>query len=106
MNRHDIFVMMYFTLETYWEDNKTDTLGNLCSELNPFLFKDRKSADPAYWTIFCKKYTDKQYSTSEGYTIAKEYVKSLDNAEATKAMEHISLELWEKAFDKYREQSA
>ena len=106
MNRYEIFIMMFFCLDAYWDDNKTDSLGDLCSDLNPFLFKGIGSADPAYWAEFCKLYPEKQYSISEGYTTAKEYVKRLDNAEATKAMNFYSLEKWEKAYNKYKEQSA
>ena len=105
MNRYEIFVMMYFCLEAYWDDNKIDSLGDLCSELNPFLFKGIGSADPAYWADFCDEYPDKQFTTSEGYSIAKEYVKTLENAEATKAFESYSLDQWEKAYSKYKEQS-
>ena len=73
MNRQDIFIMAYYCLDAYCDDFQTEELGNLCSLLNPFLFTDRESADPAYWAEFCELYEDKNYSIEEGYKIAKKY---------------------------------
>ena len=53
MNRWDIFVITFYCLDDYWDDHQTDELGNICSSMNPFLFEDKGSADPAVWEVFC-----------------------------------------------------
>lgn len=47
MSRWDIFVMIFFYLDAYWDDHQTEELGNICSSMNPFLFMGIGSADPA-----------------------------------------------------------
>ena len=98
MSRSDIFIMMYFCLAAYLDTNKTDSLEALCNGLNPFLFRGIGLTAQSYWTNFCKEYSDKQYTTLEGYYIAKEHVRTLENAEATKAMDHISFKQWEESY--------
>ena len=101
MNRWDIFVITFYCLDDYWDDHQTDELGNICSSMNPFLFEDKGSADPAVWEVFCEYYEEKEYKVEEGFEKTKKYVATLDSQEATKAMENVSLEEWKDTYEEY-----
>lgn len=101
MNRWDIFVLIFFYLDAYWDDHQTEELGDICSSMNPFLFEGIGSADPAVWVEFCDTYEDRVYSIEEGYKVAKSYVLTLNNKDAVKAIGDSSLEEWREIYDDY-----
>ena len=49
MTIKEAYIYMLRVLETYWEKTHNDELGSLLGELNPFLFRDERPADPAAW---------------------------------------------------------
>lgn len=104
MRQRDIFIMMYFCLDAYWEENQTDELGNICSDHNPYIWEGDTSGDPACYDEFCEMCEDKEYSIEEGFEIAKKYVATLDSQEANKAMNDVSLDDWKDGFEDYLKQ--
>lgn len=48
--------MIYFALDAQYDEQKTkdEELGQFLSEINPFLWKEESSADPAYFVEFQK----------------------------------------------------
>ena len=105
MNQRDIFIMMYFCLDAYWEEHQTDELGNICSDHNPFLWEGETSGDPACYIEFCELVEDKNYSTEEGFEMAKKYVKTLNSEEATKAMNDVTLGDWKDGYEDFLKQN-
>ena len=104
MNQRDIFIMMYFCLDAYWEENQTDELGNICSDHNPFLWEGETSGDPACYEEFCEIVKNKKYTIEEGFEKAKEYVATLNSEEAKKAMEDVTLDDWKEGYEDYLKQ--
>ena len=98
MNRKEVFVMTFYCLDAYWEEHQSGELGMICSGMNPFLFADQESADPAIWSEFCALVHDEEYTAQEGFEKAKEYVKTLGSADAITAINDISPEIWEEAY--------
>ena len=101
MNQRDIFVMTFYCLDDYWDDHQTDELGCICSDLDPFIWADVSSGDPACWSEFCAMFEDKEYTTEEGFEIAKKYVATLGSEEANKAIGKVTLEDWTEGYEEY-----
>lgn len=50
----DAYIVMYNILNNYyWHENKNDALGSLLSDMDPYIFSDRKAADPATYNDWC-----------------------------------------------------
>lgn len=86
MRQIDVFVMIYYTLDAYWQDHKTDELTNICSFMCPFTFTGIGSAIPSYYIEFCEMFDKENYSVEEGYEIMKKYVSTLGSEEAAKQL--------------------
>ena len=98
MKRREIYTMTFYVLDAYWDDHQTDELGNICSGMNPFMFDDEDSADPSYWEDFCDLVHEKEYTVETGFSIAKEYVYSLESEDAKAAFDAISLSDWQAGY--------
>ena len=49
---HDAFMAMYYALEAATDEYPDQGLTTLVQDCDPFVWKDRLSADPAVWTEF------------------------------------------------------
>ena len=47
MNKFELFSMIYYALNNYWKENKSEELTSFLSDMNPFLFDDIGSAVPS-----------------------------------------------------------
>jgi hypothetical protein len=57
---------MFFMLDEYWDETRHDSLAAMLGSLNPFLFEDSISADPAAfqsWVDSVKKVTGEDVLT-------------------------------------------
>ena len=54
MTDFELFSLIYFALDAQYDEQKTkdEELGQFLSEINPFLWKEESSADPAYFVEF------------------------------------------------------
>lgn len=52
------FLAAYHFLDDLYSRFPYSNLGLICSEMNPYLFKDGMSADPAAWKDFCEYYEE------------------------------------------------
>ena len=107
MDVYTIFKLMYFALDSKWEKNKDDDLGQYLSEMNPFLWNDEGSADPAMYSKFKAKFQENfnsnECSVEDSYNYTKSFLKADDNINAKKALgvfSNISLEEWIEASKK------
>ena len=78
MNSFELFTMIFFTLDAYWDEHKGEELGNFLSGMNPFLFEGEGSAISNVYSEFCAFLDDMTITKENSYSIAKEYVYSLD----------------------------
>ena len=49
MNRFELFTMIFYVLDYYWDQNQGEELGMFLSGMSPFTFEDIGSADPAVY---------------------------------------------------------
>lgn len=54
---HDAFMAMYYALEAATDNYSDQGLRTLVQDCNPFVWKDRLSADPAVWAEFSEAYS-------------------------------------------------
>ena len=101
MNKFELFTMIYFWLDKYYENTTDDMILNQLSEMNPFLWKDIGSADPAVYSEFCTFLGERNISVENSLSIAKEYVVTIDYVDVTAAFENIDPEEWTHGCEKY-----
>lgn len=56
---HDAFVAMYYALETATDEFQDQGLKTLVEDCDPFVWKDRLSADPAVWAEFSTEFSER-----------------------------------------------
>lgn len=54
---HDAFMAMYYALEAATDDYSGQGLQTLVQDCDPFIWKDRLSADPAVYAEFLEAYS-------------------------------------------------
>lgn len=55
---HDAFMAMYYALEAATDEYTDPGLKTLVEDADPFVWKDRLSADPAVWAEFSKEFSE------------------------------------------------
>ena len=63
-DKKNVFIAMYRALDCLFDETQREDLGNYLSEANPYLFTDRKSADPAVYAGFSNCY-DKYFTDDD-----------------------------------------
>ena len=101
MNKYELFTMIFFVLDKYWDENKNEELGQFLSNMNPFMFEDVGSAIPDVYENFCKIIDDKDIKMENSFEIAKMYINSLDANSVTNAFGWIDEEEWKAACADY-----
>ena len=103
LNTYTSFKLLYYALDSIFDETKEEGLGAFCSNMNPFIFTDESSADPATYSNYKKQFEErfnKECSISEAYEFAKEYLnKEVDiyAKYAVDAFSRVSLEDWTNA---------
>ena len=101
MNKFELFTMIYFWLDNYYESTTDDRILNQLSEMNPFIWADIGSADPAVYIEYCAFLGEREISVDNSLSIAKEYVATIDYVDVTAAFEDIDPEEWIRGCEKY-----
>ena len=101
MNKFELFTMIYFWLDKYYENETDDRITNQLSEMNPFLWTDIGSADPAVYDEYSTFLGERDISLENSLSIAKEYVKTIDYVDVTEAFENIDPGEWIRGCEKY-----
>ena len=52
----EAYETMFLVLDAAWDEERSEVLGRYLSDANPFLWEDGKSADPAIWGDFEKRF--------------------------------------------------
>ena len=80
MTKKLVYIAMYRALDCLFDETQREDLGNYLSEANPYLFTDRKSADPAVYAGFSNYYdncfTDDDITSEKSYTFVRKYLLS------------------------------
>ncbi len=101
MTKKLLFIAMYRALDCLYDETQREDLGNYLSEANPYLFTDRKSADPAVFDAFShyfdNLYANDDVTVEEGYSFIRKYLNSENLSyygNFTPIFDDISLEEW------------
>ena len=97
MENKVLFISLYRALDCLYDEEPNDELGNFLSGMNPYLFKDGESADPAIYAEFEEYMNNRQISLDEateddGYEVAYNYLK--DCTKFSNWLKKISIEEW------------
>lgn len=100
MTKFELFCMLYYVIDAYYDQNKNEVLRQFLSDANPFLFEDSGSADPAVFEEFstCVK---EPITTENSYTIALNYLNNLNKMELLKAFTSIDETDWLDGLESY-----
>ena len=86
MNEFELFTMIYFVLDAYYENDIEDPFINtVLSDMNPFVWADIGSADPAMYSEYLDFLNGRVITLENSLDIAKDYVKTIDFADVTAA---------------------
>lgn len=98
------YKLLFYGLDSLWEENNNSDLGQFLSEMNPLLFEEEGSADPAIYNSFKEKFNVtfplKTCEIEQGYYFSIEFLKVNSNMYAKIAATYfssISLEDWNNA---------
>lgn len=102
MNEYELFTMIYFVLDAYFEKDIEDPfISTVLSDMNPFVWADKGSADPAMYSEYLEFLNGRAITLENSFDIAKEYVKTIDFADVTAAFEEMSENDWMNYCKKY-----
>ena len=101
MNRFELFTMVFFVLDGYWDEHKNDELGEFLSSMNPFLFEDIGSAVPDIYSDFCKFIGDRNITLENSFDIAKEYINGIGVGCVLDAFRWIDEQKWKSSCEEY-----
>ena len=95
MNEFELFTMIYFVLDAYYEKDIEDPFINtILSDMNPFVWADIGSADPAMYSEYRDFLNGRAITLENSLSIAKGYVKTIEYADVTAAFDEITEERW------------
>lgn len=96
MNKFELFTMIYFVLDAYYEDEvqSNEKIHTLLSDMNPFVWADLSSADPCVFKEFCDFVGEEIITMENSLSIAKKYVKTIDYVDVMEAFEDMTDEEW------------
>ncbi len=101
MNEFELYTMMFFWIDNYYADSTDDRINNLIGEMNPFLWQDIGSADPAYYDEFCRYMKGKTITLDNSFELAKNFAKTIDYVDVTEAFEESDYDKWKNGCKRY-----
>ncbi len=100
MNKFELFSMIFYTLNHYWKDNKSEELGHFLSDMNPFLFDDIGSAVPNVYLEFCKTIDD-DITIENSFNYAKKYISNIALPYVNDAFAWVDESEWKVRVERY-----
>lgn len=105
MNDFELFTLIYYSLDAYYGRDIEDTyINSVVSDMNPFIFDDIGSADPAVYDEYKGFIDGKEITLENSLGIAREYLRTIDYADVTPALERMTEERWIDGCKKYLSQ--
>ena len=102
MNKFELFTMIFYAIDLYYDENPSELLGQFLSEMSPFTFTDIGSADPAVYKKFCDFVND-DITIDNSYNIALEYVRSIQffDLDLAPIFQSINVDKWKSGCEEY-----
>lgn len=101
MNKFELFTLIFYSLDIYYDNNPSENLGQFLSEMSPFTFKQICSADPAVFTDFSNFIKKDKIDLDESYDLAIKYIKSIEGIDLMPAFETMDKVKWMDGCKKY-----
>ena len=102
MNEFELFTMIYYTLDAYYENDIEDPfITTVISDMNPFIWEDEGSADPAMYSEYIEFLNGREITLENSLSIAKEYIKTIEFADVTAAFTEMTEKKWIRYCKKY-----
>lgn len=94
MDKYELFIFIYYWLDNYYKNTTDELIINLLSDMNPFVWKEECSADPAYYDEYCLFIKDRIITIENSFAIAAEYVSLIDYVDVTEAFDNKYSDEW------------
>lgn len=95
MNEFELFTMIFFVLDAYYDKDIDDIcINTVLSDMNPFIWADIGSADPAMYDEYKKFLKERTITLENSFDIAKDYVKTIEYADVTPAFDEMDQKRW------------
>ena len=101
MDSFDLYIMIYYSLDHYWDKHGGDDLGNFLSGMNPFLFQGEGSAVPDIYVKYKRFLNNREITIENSYDVACEYIACLGEKYIFEAFEWVERNKWEEKCRKY-----
>lgn len=101
MSVYDFFVLMYYALDSVYQDSPDEELLDYISDLNPFIWADEGSADPAEYEDFKSDFQKHGTADAYGYVFVKDYINRKCSKVIKNAFAKISKSAWKRAMKEY-----
>ena len=101
MNKFELFTMIFYALDLYYDHNPSEELGRFLSEMSPFTFKQVGSADPAVFKNFCDFIGNEEITIENSYEKAQRYIANINDLDLETAFMNTDEEKWVKGCEKY-----
>ena len=100
MTEFELYIMIFQTLDHYWDEHQGKELGMFLSGMNPFLFHGEGSAVPDYYVKYQRLIGGRTISAQNSFDLAAEYIKYLDKDYITEAFAWVERDAWMKKVNK------
>ena len=102
MNKFELFTMIFYAIDLYYDENPSELLGRFLSEMSPVTFAGIGSADSAVYTNFCNFVTG-DITIENSYELALEYINSIKyfDLDLVSIFKKIDIEQWQEGCKKY-----
>ena len=94
MKRYELFAMIFYALDAYYEEDVPEEINNFLSDMCPFTFADEGSADPVIYKDYCEFMGNKEILLENSFSLAKEYVFQIKDLDLKEAFSDLTEEFW------------
>lgn len=101
MTKFELFTMIFYALDAYYDEDMSEDINNFLSDMCPFTFTDVGSADPAVYEEFCDFIKTDRLDVEDSYEVARKYIEWINNPCAKKGFEWVTKEDWINKCEKY-----
>ncbi len=101
MSVYDFFVMMFYSLDHAFQKSPNEELRLYLSDLDPFIWADECSADPAEYEDLKSDFQKHGTTDAYGYVFVKDHIDRKCSGTIKAAFSTISKSAWKRAMKEY-----
>ena len=94
MTKYELFAMIFYALDAYYEEDVPEDINNFLGDMCPFTFADENSADPVVYEDYCEFIGNKEISLENSFLLAKEYISQIKDLDLKEAFDDLTEEFW------------